>query len=136
MVHSKYGLSDWTAYAVGADILFYNIQLKIVEALLLRLVFSALGIVIFILLAEALTVFLKKSIWVILLTIGIELLMYLLSIVSDHSVFGIISYFGFDLLYRSAGEIVIQTILFMMLPIGVMWGYIHMHRRMKLRELY
>lgn len=136
LVHSKYGLSDWTAYAVGADILFYNIQLKIVEALLLRLVFSALGIVIFILLAEALTVFLKKSIWVILLTIGIELLMYLLSIVSDHSVFGIISYFGFDLLYRSAGEIVIQTILFMMLPIGVMWGYIHMHRHMKLRELY
>lgn len=133
LVHSKYGLSDWMAYAAGADILFNHMELKIVEALLLRLLFSALGIVIVILLAEVLTVFLKKSIWTIILWSGIESLMYVISEVTNHSVFSIISYFGFELLYRHAGWIVMQTILFMIIPIGVMLGHFRIHKHVYLQ---
>lgn len=123
LIHSKYGLSDWTSYAAGADILFYNIHLKIIGALLLRLLFSALGITIIILFAEALMVFLKKAVFIMLIMVAVELPLYIVSMVTNGTEWGILPYFGFDLLYSSFGAIIIQTITLIALPTIVLVGY-------------
>lgn len=115
-VHLKYGLSDLTAHAAGADILFYAKELRILDALLLRLLFCAVGIMLVILLTEALNSIFKRSLWGILSVIGIELLMYVVSHISNGRVFDLTAYFGFELLYQPTWSIVIQTAFLAAIP--------------------
>lgn len=119
-VHLKYRLSDLTAHAAGADILFYAKELRIVEALLLRMFLSALGVMLIILLAEVLNLFFKRSLWTILSVIGIELFLYIVSHISGGRVFDLTAYFGFEMLYQPTWSIVIQTALLTAIPVCVL----------------
>lgn len=128
-VHLKYGLSDLTAHVAGADILFYAKELRILDALLLRLLFCAVGIMLVILLTEALNSIFKRSLWGILSVIGIELLMYVVSHISNGRVFDLTAYFGFELLYQPTWSIVIQTAFLAAIPVCIIVGNYRM--RMK-----
>lgn len=121
LIHSKYGLSNWTSYAAGADILFYNIRLKIVEIWLHRLLFSALGIVIIILLAEVLTIFFKKAIFVILILAAIELPLNIVLASTGYSGWSITSYFGFSMLHLPTYSAIIPVILIIVLCSAGLW---------------
>ena len=131
LIHIKYGLSDWTAYAAGAEIIFNNMQLTLVEALLLRWLFSALGVTIIIMLAKSMTVFFRKTIWVVLLTNGMELLLCIISKISNNSICSLNSFFGFEFLYRPVWVVIMQTALLMLIPIGIMFSTHYRYQRNK-----
>ena len=119
LIDSAYGLPNWTAYSAGAEVIFQNIHLKLVGALLLRGLFSMIGIIMIICMTKILTVYIKKPVLIILLITVAELPFYLISSFSELPVrFGITPYFGFELLYLSPMSMTVQTIaVFVMLAI-------------------
>lgn len=119
-VHLKYGLSDLTAHAAGADILFYAKGLRLADALLLRLLLSAAGVMLIILWAEALNIFFKRSLWSVSAVLGIELLLYVMSLATGGRVPELTTYFGFELLYRPPLGVVVQTALLAAIPAALM----------------
>lgn len=81
------------------------------DAVLLRELFSVIGIVIIILITKLLTMFIKRSVFIILLIAAVELLFYLISMSSDWAYgLGILSYFGFELFYLPTFRLIVQTV--------------------------
>ena len=68
-------------------------------------------------------VFLKKAVFIMLIMVAVELPLYIVSMVTNGTEWGILPYFGFDLLYSSFGAIIIQTITLIALPTIVLVGY-------------
>ena len=112
LIDSAYGLPNWTAYAVGAELIFQNVHFRLVDAVLMRELFSVIGIVMLILVTKLLTMFIKRAVFIILLIAAVEILFYLISMSSDWAYgAGILPYFGFELFYLPIIRLIVQAVV-------------------------
>lgn len=112
LIHSKFGLPSWNAFAVGAGITFNNIKFKLYQALILKFIFSVFGTGLIIAFAEILKKVTKKTMLLLMIFVGIQVLFLTAStIINRYILLDFTCYFGFNLLFFNKLEIIIQFLV-------------------------
>ena len=109
-IHITYPINNLHEYVIGAGIEMKITHLQFADIFIIRTLLSLIGIVVLIVLIRLLSKLLKKTIFVMLVSISIELFMILIEHVSGGKIFSISNYFAFDLLFVSNISVVLQTV--------------------------
>lgn len=109
-IHITYPIKNLHEYVIGAGIEMKKTHLQFADIFIIRMLLSLIGIVVLIVLIRLLSKLLKKTIFVMLVSIFIELFLLLIEQVSGGRIFSISNYFTFDLLFVPSISVVLQTV--------------------------